>query len=422
MSDFIIESAPEPEQIYEPEPEPIYEPESLPVSDLEDALAEVELATAAPEEVAEEDGESRRGEFYHSVTEEPAAPWKAAQTPEDEARMAEEERIKEEQRKKEQEERDKEEAFKAEEARRKEELRKKLEERKKEKEQEHDLEIPPSAPAPKPAPAAVAEPRKPEPEEDSKKTKTKKPEPPRNIIKSGTDPRITKLAGNPAVNYLEMLMRHGKDSLFLIGAALYGLFTMALMFVRVGSTTDQSLALEVAIYVVILFAALVFAAGFLLTVGAMKGKIEPRKNARGLSAMKRASVISIFGWVGYFILHIPFMHSLMRAADGGDNILFIMSIAVAALGILVCVVSIRIIDSLRILLTSGKYVEHIPFILPYIIFAAAGAELIKNVMAIIMLEGELIPGMLGVMRVVGLGLMALVLMKFCTEYKKSLQE
>jgi hypothetical protein len=356
----------------------VYEPEPEPVSDIEQALAEVELAS-------------------------------------DE--NAEEERIKEEQRKKELEERNKEEALKEEENRRKEELRKKLEERKKEKEQEHDLSVPSSGgemPSVSASAVKVEEPKKYEPDEDEddepKKGKSKKPAPPKIIVKSGADPRISKLTGNPSVDYLEMTIRHARDTIFLAGAAIYCLFSMAMTFIRVANPNNQPI--HTVVYIILLVAALTFAVGFLFMAGNMKGKIAPRKNTPGLSLIKRAALINIAGWVGHVIIHF---------FNENANITFevIFAIVVAVPGILVCVVAARLIDSLKIIITTGKYVEHIAFVLPFMVFLASALEIAGSVMS---LSGDLIGSALGIVRAIGAGLMGLVLMKFCSEYKKSIEE
>jgi len=448
MSDFIMSSVsePEPEEVYTPEPEP--EPVSEPEDDMSDFIMssasepepEPEPVYSEPEEVytpepaveAVEAIEDDMSDFimepapaYESVTaDEPPVEITddladalaevelevdSSGENEEEARLAEEARQREEQFRREQEEREKEEALKAEEERRKEELRQKLEERKKEKE-ENVAGVPD---APQPEPPAVTPPAEEEEEEPddepAKKDKPKKHEPPKTILKSGTDPKISKLTGNPHVDYLEMLFRHGRDALFLIGAALYTLFSMAMLFINIGETNDDGFV--TVLYIIMLFPVLWFAVGFLFNFGSMRGKIKPLKKARGLSFIKRALFANVLAWVSYAILHF-----YEANANIGEVLL---PIAAAALGIVVSLLATKLIDSLVIIITTGKYYEHIILFLPIVAFAAAVLEIIDRVMTIV--DGNLIAGALGIVRVIGAVLMTIALFKFSGEYKRSIE-
>jgi hypothetical protein len=441
MSDFIIESAPvpEPEPVSEPEPEPEaddddmsdfiiemkpapepepeYEPE--PEDDLALALAEVELASVVPEEEEEDDDRSYKGEFYHATSEEPPPPWKLAQQAEDsrvEDERAEEIRKAEEAKKAE-------DARKREEARKEEEAREALaaarkaaEEARKAEEAEaakKAAEAAKAEAAKKAEEAKAEEKAKAEPvkaEEPKKAEPAKKPEPVRKpAAKAEIDAKMKKFTGDADTDYMQMLVNHGTDKVFMAGAGLYTLFSLILTFIRINGADGADTILNV----VMLLPAVLFGVGFILNGGTFAGTSVPRKIAPGFNFIKFGCAANIASWISFAILHF---------VNLDDGVISYFGLAVAVLaagaGIAVSLGVLKLADNLKSIITTGKYIEHMSFNLPFIIMGAAALEFVKIIVSL----GHDAIGTLGIFRVVGSVLMALVLMKFFKEYKASVSE
>jgi hypothetical protein len=150
--------------------------------------------------------------------------------------------------------------------------------------------------------------------------------------------------------------------------------------------------------------------GFILNIGSLSGIEGPRRNVPGFNFIKFAALLNIIAVI---------LSVVMAFGGDGGTVYIILAIPAAVLGLVLSILILKAASSLQKIVSTGNSAGLINKITPMIIIVISALELGK---ALISFDDGALFGLLGILRAVGMVLIALVFMKFCGEYNTAVND